>query len=313
MLLREGEGYRPVEINITSGRGGLGDQISRVPAIKFILRTYPHVTIHLSVPDYAYPLFFYFFEGEANLRLFNWDTERDIVTRPTYIFNHDLHTTLGTHLVDYAFNILMDRNNIDMKDKSYPRVLGEPDFLIDRPYIVLTPGFTAQNRALPGNTWNYIAQEIEKLGYLPVWVGKGDVYHDLKGRFDGSVDYGKGLDLRDKTSLVEAARIMGKASCVVGLDNGLLHLAACTDVPLVAGYSSVEPLIRLPIREGKLGHNVVYIEPDTCKACESKVRFEYDVDFKYCYFADYRCTLELDGLKWMGAIRRALNLQDYSI
>ncbi len=48
------------------------------------------------------------------------------------------------------------------------------------------------------------------------------------------------------------ARLIAGASLVVGLDTGLLHLAAAIDVPLVAVFVDTEPALARPMGQGRM-------------------------------------------------------------
>ena len=103
---------------------------------------------------------------------------------------------------------------------------------------------------------------------------------------------------------------MGGAEVVVGLDNGLLHLAACTPVKIVAGYTTVKPAHRMPYRVGELGYKVWPVVPDLalkCRYCQSKAGFVYKFDFRSCYYGDYECTINLSADKYIKKIGEALD------
>ena len=62
---------------------------------------------------------------------------------------------------------------------------------------------------------------------LPVFLGKSHL--DLNEDYDLS----EGVDFIGRTLLFDALRIIDCAEMVIGIDNGLLHLAACTKTPIV--------------------------------------------------------------------------------
>lgn len=313
MLLREEEEFLSHEINIISNVAGLGDHICRAPAIKHLLNTYPHVTVHLYIHDFVLDLYSYWFKGRINIFFYPIQSFKQAPKRPSYWFHDNFTTSLGSHLVDTAFLTILNQTPLDPKFRSYLPITGYSNNLFIRDYVVLTPGFTSKTRSLPGQVWNNIASHINYMGYDVVWLGKKEFTNGMVGKFDDSIDFSFGFDLRDKTDLFEAARIMDRSRLVIGLDNGLIHLAGCTNAPILVGYSSVTPALRLPIRHGILGFNCTYIEPNGCRGCESKMRFCFNKDltdshdFRTCYFDDYACIKELDSLKWINAIEGALN------
>lgn len=293
------------QVRIAFNYGGLGDDICRLPALKFMLKDNPHAKVTLACPDYLIPVIEHFFlPGELErvvgmtemwasplLRKLPW-----IQTKTEYF------TPQKTHLVDHAFSYICDRIDIPITEKNYLQFrLGEIDastFTLPVPYCVLTPGHTADVRRLPAATFNGIASWLTLKGITPVYLGsrktvRGGIAESIEGRFDEEVDYSKGIDLRDQTSILEAAKVMAGASCVVGLDNGLLHVAGGTSAPIVCAFTNALPSHRLPIRNSILGHNCWPVTPPGCFACQSTVGFLPEHDFRNCVFPSLKCNEKL--------------------
>jgi heptosyltransferase-1 len=55
-----------------------------------------------------------------------------------------------------------------------------------------------------------------------------------------------------RAPLDEVARLIAGAECVVGVDTGLLHLAAALGVPLVAIFSGSKPVLTGPVGSGPM-------------------------------------------------------------
>jgi ADP-heptose:LPS heptosyltransferase len=110
------------------------------------------------------------------------------------------------------------------------------------------------------------------------------------------------LYIREKTTLIEAGNIIAGAQVICGLDNGLLHLAGCTDTPIVAAYTTVRPEHRLPYRHGSLGSGCYVVEPDedlACRFCQSNMDFEFTHDFRDCFYKDFKCTKQITADKFI--------------
>jgi ADP-heptose:LPS heptosyltransferase len=106
--------------------------------------------------------------------------------------------------------------------------------------------------------------------------------------------------------LIEALAIINKASLLVGVDNGLMHLAACGEngTPIVGGYTTINPEYRdLPnLRES--------IEPDeelSCRFCQSKYNFAFLHDFRTCMYGDLKCVSQMTAGKFIKASAKVLN------
>jgi ADP-heptose:LPS heptosyltransferase len=230
---------------------------------------------------------------------------------PARATDESWHSTLRTHLVDHAFHTLCDVTPT-IKDKSYLQL---PDnynihkLNVPPKYIVITTGSTVPVREWPAAQVNSVINWIRQQGLRIVFLGKQHVSKDIIGHFDAKINYHLGINLIDKTTLLEAHAIMSNAVAVIGLDNGLLHLAACSSVPIVAGYTTVSPKYRLPYRNNKLGWNCFAVEPDKdldCRFCQSSCIINYEQDFRRCFHADYLCTKQLESKKWIRALKKAL-------
>jgi len=306
-------------INIWVNDGGLGDRIATLPAILYCLTQYPHMSCDIWVPNYCVDLYRHFLRGyEGRADVISMDRKEIMQPLPAVVFHNSYHTTLRTHLVDRAFRILNDSDDVPVTAKCYPKLrLDEIDTtkfnLEPGTYVVLTPGFTANVRKLPGATYNAIARWLTRKGITPVWLGarSDTISGGLKpeSEFTEEIDYTVGRDLRDQTSLLEAGKIIALSKCIVGVDNGLLHLAGCTDVPIVAGYSSVDPKTRMPYRSDILGGGCYIVEPADyldCKYIQTQSHFNYQADFRECLCGTMECVTSLTAEKFIEHLEEIL-------
>ena len=153
------------------------------------------------------------------------------------------------------------------------------------------------------------AKWIKSKGYLPVFVGKTDMDTHLEKKSlipKSSLpeDISKfGLDLRNKTSIVELATIMSQAKAVCGVDSGPIHLAGTTKTPIICGYTSVAAEYRIPARkEGKTYAIAPNIE---CINCESRWRSSY-WNFENCYLGTIDCCKKLTADKYIAILNTIL-------
>lgn len=302
-MFRDGTHFPKQNINFIFDDGGVGDNIARMSAMKYIQTHYSHVTPYLYVPDY-------FLQLGRNLipdmiiRPFSKGNKKFNATWPgrqTAIRQHD---TLATHLVDHGFHVLSDRQ-VDIEHKNYLKLnlerINIDKFKLPKEYIVITTGFTAPIREFKPEKVNAIVKYLNEKQMVVVFLGSyqtkvGYNVENIKGNFNEEIDYSKGIDLINKTSLLEAGKIIARSKGIVGVDNGLLHLAGCTEVPIIAGFTSVEPKYRLPYRHNQLGWNCyVVVPPESCKErfFQSNWDFVYDHDFRTCYYGDYEMVKSL--------------------
>ncbi len=305
-------------------QGGLGDNVARLPVVKHVLKEHANVFIHLLVPDYFVEFAEHCLAGEARLfvkprsRLGQPGTTSNQAPIAHFLGND--HTSLSTHLVDHAFHILADSSLYTKEERRYlPVRANEVDLSKFAPlperYAVLTVGHTAEVRKWPATEVNKVALWLVGKGIIPLFLGstttpkeKKDDVGDVNGIFDSDVDYAVGIDLRDKTSLLEAAAIMAGAQAVCGVDNGLIHLAGTTNVPIVAGYTTVDSKLRVPIREPFTTQTRV-IEPRmdlACRFCQNKYHFLYNHDFRTCYHGDLACTKQMTAERFVEHLEELL-------
>lgn len=312
--------FKPIErLDLAFSKGGLGDSIARLPVVKYTLDNCPHVKrVRVFVQDYFLDYARYVFASYGDrVEFVGYSHMVDSIEKdPSKVgMNTDSihHTTIRSHLTDHAFHTLLDEQPVDPSAYDYVQieehVKTEWDHL--KNYVVITTGFTAAVREWPSKEINKVVRYLVENNVLPVFLGKTEstFWGDAKteGHFREDIQFELGLNLIDDTTLLEASAIMSRAKAVIGLDNGLLHLAAAADkwVPIIAAYTTVRPEHRVPYRRGRKGADVYTIEPkeSPCKFCQSEARFVHEHDFRLCYFNDYVCTKHITGEQFISALK----------
>lgn len=303
-------------INCVFDDGGLwlGDHVARMSAIKYIRDNLPHVRLHLYVPDFFCDLAKNLVP-RISIRPFKKRDKfnSDFAGLRTHCPQHD---TLCTHLVDHAFSVLVNKQ-VDITHKNYCQLdttrININKFNLPEKFVIVTTGYTAQVREWNPNSINGTVNYLIKKGYTPVFLGSNNApvlgcADAIRGAFNEEIDFSKGINLINKTSMLEAAKIISKSAALVGLDNGLMHLAGCTEVPIVGGFTTVAPDVRMPYRHNELGWNFYPVVPDkdTCKFCQSDWALFFDHDFRYCYYADRQCCKSITAEKIIEQFERFL-------
>jgi ADP-heptose:LPS heptosyltransferase len=309
---------RPTDLHVLITRGGIGDSVARMPAVRYILDTYEHVkTVRLFCQDNFVEFAQHLFKPYgARIEIYGYSEMEEIFDKypntPGVKTDHEHHTTLRTHLTDHAFATLADTQTWDEEVKAYVRV--RPEEIVyetpEGPYVVLCTGFTAPVREwLPGYV-NEVAAYLKSKGITPVLLGskKSEFWKDRAATSttfrDDEINTEGCIDLRDETTLLQAAKVIARAEAICGVDNGLIHIAGCTDTPIVAGYTSVSSDHRAPFRTTS---STGIIEPEVaCAGCQTKMGFVYNFDFRSCYFGDYKCTIEMRASKFIDALEMVL-------
>ncbi len=295
--------------------GGAGDHIASLPAIQYVTREYPWIKPLVWVPDYMLELAKHLIPTGATIRSLSQMRGVYEPKRPTKTTKWDGVTSpMKMHGVDYAFLKLLDevpptRDYLQIR----PYEIDIKSFALPSKYVVLTTGFTAAVREWPAIEINKTAKYLIGRNITPVFLGQKNTNtgttHTIQGEFKAGVNYSVGLDLIDKTSLLQAAAIMHKAEAVLGVDNGLLHLAGCTQTPIVGGFTTVNPELRMPARKGILGYAYYAVVPDTalkCQFCQVKTNFLYGHDYKNCVYKDNLCTTQMTADKFIKHLENIL-------
>lgn len=319
---RKGTTFTKIRRHFLVSPGGIGDHLCLIPAFRYISQKMPHIMSKFWFPD---PMVDFarvamkdcpgsIIAGGTSGRFdFN---QGDMVTDPEHWV---LYTNpLGAHLVDLGFMIYLNLSRApegfgSFPDLSLARLPGNLLKRPDKPYAVVTAGFTWETRRMRGSYFNQIVSYIKDLGLTPVFLGKR-VLGQLgayKAGFDDDADFSQGIDLRDETNLVQAFDLIRGAEFILGIDGGLLHLAGFCDTPIIFGHTITRAEHRTVRREKG---RVIDIEiPESvlaCSGCQSRMRMVKDQEFNVCFYDDYRCLDLLfrdDCVEWKNAIDSILN------
>ena len=178
-------------------------------------------------------------------------------------------------------------------------------------YVVIPTGSMTPSRWVEGKHLNPLIRHVKSLGLTPVFLGKKEATKGLNAYFADDIAYSEGLDLRDQTTILDAACILQNSIATMGLDCGLLHLAAITkDSNVVFGYNIVEPKDREPRRNwGKTINISLTKEELSCAGCQTHMRLMIAHTFHTCLYQDTKCIDLLFGNdceKWKIALSQIM-------
>lgn len=335
--------FHPYKFGYVMANGGMGDFIGFTRAIEWIADTCPHIMGTVFYPDFMVDFGKEIFRDrkywsvEPEEPIFHnraltlhekklWTAKPDIdypYIAPLPSQNMQFFTPHSAHALEVGFAWYANLRDIPGGYNNYPLLdflpKGLPKGLTPKKYAVFTPGATADARMVPGHYWNQILEHTLKKGLIPVVLGKSKVMQGYDATFSDGLDWDNVLDLRDMTTTLEAAQIMQHAAFTIGLDNGLLHLAGCTDATIIFGYNVAIPEHRRPRRDK--GRTIdIYLTPDElkCAGCQSRMKALYDHDFRFCLYKDIdktpqpKCVDLLfagDGERWIDAIDQAIEME----
>lgn len=323
-FLRPGTELPVVNVDFIIGGAGLGDLIAAMPSFIFMANFCPWVFGTIVCPDYFRDFAINIMRPFSNWKIHDSDTIKHkpgtIVCAPGVkvdgVIRQPLCNGTGGTLVGNYFINLVNVFPPPEGSEYYPVIDFESEILSEQCWelhdrwknkcVVLTPGAVSKARTVNGLLWSPIVGHIKRLGMLPVFLGKTQLSKDLVTNFPDMIPFEQGLDLRDKTTMIEAAFIMKNSACVIGLDNGLLHLAACTDANIVAAFNITEPSERIPKRKnGKFIPLTITREELSCAHCQTNIKRIFPHSFTNCLYGDLKCVDLLfrnNGEMWKNAI-----------
>jgi hypothetical protein len=208
---------------------------------------------------------------------------------------------LGSHPFDVAFGYFLGTcpapQDAYLPILDYPSSRLQPKLRrLEGRYVVFPAGGTTFLRTLTGAHLNPLIAHVKAKGLTPVFLGAKDgLANNGNATLPDDIDFEGGIDLRSQTSLKEAALIMQHATCTVGIDGGLLHLAALMkDSRVVFGYNITSVGHRVPRRTHGKTINV-YLknrldnpsesEELRCSPCQSKWKHTANHNYSHCYYA----------------------------
>jgi heptosyltransferase-1 len=134
---------------------------------------------------------------------------------------------------------------------------GAPDFGLDhaalagagKPYAVLLHATARKEKQWPEESWIALGRRLSRDGIELVLPWGTEPERLRAERIAAGL---MGARVPQRASLDAVARLIAGAQFVVGVDTGLLHLAAALGVPLVAIFAGSQPHLTGPVGNGPL-------------------------------------------------------------
>ncbi|HWE79219.1 MAG TPA: lipopolysaccharide heptosyltransferase I [Pseudolabrys sp.] len=169
---------------------------------------------------------------------------------------------LASAFYDVRYGVSRDLHAVERNRTLTGRVLGYqpqgmPDFGLNRSrlrregarYAVLLHATARPEKEWPEESWVALGTALAREGYdlvLP-WGSFAE-----KARADRMAASLPRASVPERQPLDSVARLMASAELVVGVDTGLMHLAAALGVPLVAIFTGSKPHLTRPVGNGPM-------------------------------------------------------------
>lgn len=177
--------------------------------------------------------------------------DRDSIKEPLASFLYDVRHAVSRDLHAIERNRRLTGLALDYAPQ------GAPDFGLDRVRFrvagertaVLLHATARPEKEWPEGNWIALARSLVQRGVVPIlpW-GTGRE----RARAERILAAVREARVPARAALDEVARLIASAELVVGVDTGLLHLAAALGVPLIAIFAGSRPELTAPIGNGPM-------------------------------------------------------------
>lgn len=295
MIYRKGTVLPETKVAFMFNCGGIGDFIHYTPAIQYAIEHNPQLYGFIVAPRFFIDLARIWFAKYDRFKVVPGIPETHVHVIPIGPNKYQIVSSASTHLVQLGFIFYNQLTEVP-EGWHTPQLTGDEVSLkwkLPEKFAVLPFMSTAWNRSMSPELAQAIIDRLIYHGITPVILGKRALAKDYEARPVDGADTSQCLDLREQTTLLEAAAIIKRARFIVGMDSGLMHLARTVDAPALWIFTSVNPKYRLIAGGSK---QIVYIPPESleCRFCESNMRFlPPGSDTRRCLYRDYKC-LDID-------------------
>lgn len=139
-----------------------------------------------------------------------------------------------------------------------------PDPAQDAPYAVFLHGTTWPSKRWPVASWQALGRGLAECHGLRTVLPWGNEAERLDAEAIAAACHGRVLP---RLGLTELAGWLARARVIVGVDTGLMHLAAALGTPGLSLYGPT-----LPALTGAVGRNQVWLQPDPAPTTIDRTR-----------------------------------------
>ncbi len=171
--------------------------------------------------------------------------DRVSIREPVASFLHDRH-----HAIDPAHHFIVRCRELAAAALGY-RVEGPPRFglapppppvgmLPDRPFVAFFHGTSRLNKLWPDAHWRRLVEMFATSGFPVILPWGSDAEHARSEHLAAGVPNAR-VPPSPRQSLPALAALLARAELVIGVDTGLVHLAAALGTPTVSLFVATDP------------------------------------------------------------------------
>lgn len=175
----------------------------------------------------------------------------------------------------------------------------------ESPLIVIHPGPSWPVREWTEVSWTQLVDKLHTLGVKNV-IQIGTSFHSLTPGASASVDINGAISLVDQLTLEETITLISLANVFIGIDSGMLHVAASVGTPSVGLWGPTSPQFRFSEEKRQL--HIASSAP--CQGCHHRVPREHWITG--CPY-DIKCMNEIHEMDVLKHIDILLNKKDILI
>jgi heptosyltransferase-1 len=154
----------------------------------------------------------------------------------------DLHAVTRNRILTALSLGYQPPHDVDYGLRPFMRTGGQP-------YAVLLHGTSRLSKTWRAEDWIETGRWLSANGLQTVLPWGTEAERLLSERLSGDI---AGSRVQPRQTLDLTARMIGNAALVIGVDTGLMHLAAAYRVPLVGIYVSTDPGLTGPVGSGRM-------------------------------------------------------------
>ena len=266
---------KPVCLNLEECNG-LGDLICATPTIKKLHDSYQRkITIISKMPELFKNNPYVEKSYKASSIDMTYIQSNYIVHNSFYLvgkkdergieMKHNMMDIRQFHAIHLGFMLGQDE-----LECYYKPIEPKKNFVHEK-YAVIHPVNSWPNRTWSQDNWMNLCEELIKLGYTVVAVGKDSSETGFFNVQKPVHEMGNNIiNLMNQTSISETWHLINDAAVVITMDSGILHLAGTTGTPILELGSPINPEFRRPYRKTS---KHIYVRGGCGLHCSSNMKY----------------------------------------